>query len=105
MQKHKTIRFDVVGERAASYIVSPNHCYRLKRLEKWIRLKSQPSFLKCPKRKCANHLMFQPKFSSLRAARISRFSCVNCKLVACKTTFFFSFLQFDCNDVDSDAEL
>ena len=33
--------------------------------------------------------MFQPKFSCLRAARISRFFRVNCKLVACKTTFFF----------------
>ena len=89
VQKHKTITFDVVGERAASYIVSPNQRYRLQRLEKWIRLKSQPSFLKRPKRKCANHLMFQPKFSCLRAARICRFFRVYCKLVACKATFFF----------------
>ena len=59
-------------------------------------------FSEASKLKCANHLMLQPKFSCLRAARISRFFRVNCKLVACKTIWY---LQFDCNDVNSDAEL
>ena len=42
--------------------VYPNQLNRPKRVEKLHRLKSQPIFLKLPKRNGANHLIFQPDF-------------------------------------------
>ena len=59
--KHKSVKFDVVGAQPATKYF-PNQLNRLKRVEKLHRLKSQPIFLKLPKRNGANHLIFQPKY-------------------------------------------
>ena len=61
MLKHKSVKFDVVGAQPATKYF-PNQLNRLKRVEKLHRLKSQPIFLKLPKRNGANHLIFQPKY-------------------------------------------
>ena len=87
VQKHKTVRFDVVGEQPATKYPQIS-VTDLKDWKNGFASIHSPVFWSRPKRKCANHLIFQPKFSCLRAARISQFLYVNCNLVACKTTIF-----------------
>ena len=58
VHKHKTVKFDEVGERTATKQLN-----KLKRVENFIQLTSQPIFSEASRRNGANRLIFQPKFS------------------------------------------
>ena len=83
VQKHKTIRFAVVGERAATKYPQ-------------ISVTGSPQitaqFSEASQMEMREPFVFPTEISCLRAARISWFFHVNCKLVASKTTIFFSYL-------------